>query len=60
MCRRPNSNTKLPLAVRSRIPRREPWGKEQSANQAFSQAQGAFWKHNWRVAREVSTIKVGE
>ena len=60
MCRQPNSNTKHPQAVRSRIPRREPWGKEQSANQAFSQAQRAFRKHNWRIAREVSAIKIGE
>jgi len=42
-----------------KIPRHEPWGKERSANQAFSQAQGAFRKHNWRIARMVPAIKVG-
>jgi len=42
-----------------KIPRREPWGKERSANQAFCQAQRAFRKHNWRITREVPAIKIG-
>jgi len=42
-----------------KIPRHEPWGKERSMNQAFSQAQRAFRKHNWRIARVVPVIKVG-
>jgi hypothetical protein len=60
MCRQPNSNAKLPQAVHSKIPRREPWGKKHSANQAFSQPQRAFRKHIWRIAHEVSAIKTGE
>ena len=60
MCRQPNSNATLPRAVHSKIPPREPWGKKQSAYQAFSQAQRAFRKHNWRIAREVPAIKTGE
>jgi hypothetical protein len=44
--------------VHYKIPRREPWGKERSANQAFCQAQRAFRKHNWRLARVVPAIKV--
>ena len=42
-----------------KIPRHEPWGKERSANQAFSQAQRAFRKHNWRIARVIPEIKIG-
>jgi len=60
MCRQPNSSAKLPQAIHSKIPRREPWGKERSANQAFCQAQRAFRKHNWRIARAVAAIKIGE
>jgi hypothetical protein len=60
MCRQPNSNAKLPQAVHYKIPRREPWGKERSANQAYCQAQRAFRKHNWRLARVIPAIKIGE
>jgi len=60
MCRQPNSNAKLPQSMRFKIPRREPWGKERSANQAFCQAQRAFRKHNWRIARVVSPINIGD
>jgi hypothetical protein len=60
MCRQPFSITKLPQTVPYKVPRREPWGKERSANQAFSQAQRAFRKHNWRLARVVQPIKIGE
>jgi hypothetical protein len=42
-----------------KIPRREPWGKDRSANYAFCQAQRSFRKHNWRIAREVPTFKFG-
>jgi hypothetical protein len=59
MCRQPISNGKPPQPMHYKIPRHEPWGKERSANQAFSQAQGAFRKHNWRIARMVPAIKVG-
>jgi hypothetical protein len=59
MCRQPNSNVKPPQRMHYKIPRREPWGKEHSANQAFCQAQRAFRKHNWRIARAVPTIKIG-
>ena len=58
MCRQPHANAKLPKTVHYKIPRREPWGKERSANQAFCQAQRAFRKHNWRLARVVPAIKV--
>jgi hypothetical protein len=60
MCRQPNSNAKLPQAVHSKIPRREPWGKKLSGNQAFTQTRRAFRKHNWRIARESPAIKIGE
>jgi len=59
MCRRPFSNTKIPQSIHYKIPRREPWGKERSANQAFSQTQRAFRKHNWRLARVVLAAKIG-
>jgi hypothetical protein len=59
MCRQPYSNAKLPQAMHHKIPRREPWGKERSANQAFCQAQRAFRKHNWRITREAPAIKIG-
>lgn len=59
MCRQPYSNAKLPQPMRRKIPRREPWGKERSANQAFCQAQRAFRKHNWQIARIVPEIKIG-
>jgi hypothetical protein len=51
MCRQPHSNAKLPQTVHCKIPRREPWGKERSANKAFCQAQRAFRKHNLRRSR---------
>jgi hypothetical protein len=54
MCRQPFS-----IAKHNKIPRRESWGKERSANQAFSQSQRAFRKHNWRIARVVPAIKIG-
>jgi hypothetical protein len=60
MYRQANSNAKLPLAWHSKIPRREPRGKNQWANRAFWQAQRAFRKHNWRIAREVPAIKIGD
>ena len=60
MCREPFSNAKVPKAVHYKIPRREPWGKERSANQAFCQAQRAFRKHNWRLTRVVPPTKIGE
>jgi hypothetical protein len=60
MYRQPFSSLKLSQPVHFKIPRREPWGKERSANQAFSQAQRAFRKHNWRLARMISEIKSGE
>ena len=59
MCRQPFSNAKLSQAMHYKIPRHEPWGKERAANQAFSQAQRAFRKHNWRIARIVPAIKIG-
>ena len=59
MRRQPFSNAKIPQSVHYKIPRREPWGKERSANQAFSQAQRAFRKHNWRRARVVPVAKMG-
>jgi hypothetical protein len=59
MCRQPYPNAKVPQAMHYKIPRREPWGKERSANQAFCQAQRAFRKHNWRIARAVPAIKNG-
>jgi hypothetical protein len=59
MCRQPFSNTKIPQSIHYKIPRREPWGKERSANQAFSQAQRAFRKHNWRTACVVPATKMG-
>jgi hypothetical protein len=59
MCRQPFSNAKLPQVMHYKIPRREPWRNERSSNQAFSQAQRAFRKHNWRIARVVPAIKVG-
>ena len=60
MCRQSFSKEKLPQAVHYKIPRREPWGKERSANQAFCQAQRAFRRHNWRLTRVVPPIKIGE
>jgi hypothetical protein len=60
MCREPFSSAKLPQVMHYKIPRGEPWGKERSANQAFCQAQRAFRKHNWRLARVVQPIKIGE
>lgn len=60
MFREPFSIRKLLQIVPYKVPRREPWGKERSANQAFSQAQRAFRKHNWRLARIVQPIKIGE
>ena len=59
MCRQPHSNARLFQTAHCKTPRREPWGKERSANQAFSQAQRAFRKHNWRIARIVPEIKIG-
>jgi hypothetical protein len=59
MCRQPNSNIKLLQAMHYKIPRREPWGKDRSANHAFCQAQRSFRKHNWRIAREVPAFKIG-
>jgi hypothetical protein len=59
MCHQPFSNTKIPQSIRYKIPRPEPWGKERSANHAFSQAQRAFRKHNWRIARVVPATKIG-
>jgi len=59
MCRQSISNAKLPQSMHYKIPRHEPWGRERSVNQAFSQAQRAFRKHNWRIARVVPVIKVG-
>ena len=59
MCREPFFNAKLPKAVHYKIPRREPWGKERSASQAFCQAQRSFRKHNWRIARVVPASKIG-
>ncbi len=60
MCRQPFCNAKLPQPMHYKIPHRESWRKERSANQAFCQAQRAFRKHNWRMARVVPAIKVGE
>jgi hypothetical protein len=59
MCRQPFSKAKLSQAQHHKIPRREPWGKERSSNQAFCQAQRSFRKHNWRIARLVPAIKIG-
>jgi hypothetical protein len=59
MCRQPHSNAKVPQTMHYKIPRRESWGKERSANQAFCQAQRALRKHNWRLARVVPAIKIG-
>jgi len=59
MCRQPHSNARLFQTAHCKTPRREPWGKERSANQAFWQAQRAFRKHNWRIARIVPEIKIG-
>ena len=59
MCRQPHSNARLSQTAHHKNPRREPWGKERSANQAFCQAQRAFRKHNWRIARIVHEIKIG-
>ena len=59
MCWQPHSNARLFQTAHCKTPRREPWGKERSANQAFCQAQRAFRKHNWRIARIVPEIKIG-
>ena len=59
MCRQPYSNPKLSQTVHRKTPRHEPSGKERSANQAFCQAQRAFRKHNWRIARIAPEIKIG-
>jgi len=59
MCRQPFSYAKLPQFAHYKIPCHEPWGKERSANQSFSQAQRAFRKHNWRTARVVPAAKIG-
>ena len=59
MSRQPFSNAKLTQPMHYKIPGREPWGKERSANQAFCQAQRSFRKHNWRIARVVPAIKIG-
>jgi len=58
MCHQPYPNAKLPQATHCKIPRREPWGKERSTNQAFCQAQRAFRKHNWRIARAVPVTRL--
>jgi hypothetical protein len=60
MCRQPHLNARFSQAAHYKIPRRaNRGGKERSANQAFYQAQRAFRKHSWRIARTVPEIKIG-